>query len=88
MKKNKIVISAVLAFLMNSCAGESDACRAITNMGFTRCKVMDTDYFGISLNGCHQEDNVSFELSAVNPGGQQVNLVACCGWFSCTIRSN
>ena len=80
----------LIGLFMVGCADESDACRAVNNMGFTRCSVTNSHYIAAGLYGCHSDDGAAFEVSATNPAGRSVNIVVCCahGVFgACTLRN-
>lgn len=78
-----------LLFLVG-CANESDACRAVSNMGFTRCSVHNSHYITAPFYGCHDNDGVAFEVLARNPSGTSVRVIVCCSngpFGACTIRN-
>lgn len=81
-----VALFSVLA----GCADESDACRAVSNMGFTQCAVTESHYLAAGLYGCHKDDSAAFEVNAQNPAQRPVHVVVCCSsppFGSCTIRN-
>ncbi len=90
MKKILIAVYFLVAVSLAGCADEGQACQAVSNMGFSRCRVAATHYVGAGFYGCHSDDNAAFEVNAVNPAGRRVSFVVCCGngpFGSCTLRN-
>lgn len=84
----KIFIAFMALFV--GCVSESDACRAVENLGFSRCSIKNSHYIAAEWYGCHHDDHVAFEVVASNSINHQVNLVVCCSngpFGSCTLRS-
>ncbi len=57
MKKILIAVCFMVASALAGCADEGDACSAVTNMGFSSCRVSATHYVGVRFYGCHNDDH-------------------------------
>ncbi len=73
----------VLAFLIGAgCTDSAGTRRALHNNGFTAVQVGGYAFFG-----CGKDDSFATHFTAVNPTGQTVSGVVCCGWWkNCTVR--
>ena len=69
--------------------GPSIAIRALENQGFSNIRIVEKQWFLVSMRGCGQ-DAVKFTARAVNPAHKEVELFVCVGWFfkGATVRSN
>ena len=65
------------------------AIETLHTMGFTNIQVMDKSIWFVSMDGCSGGDGVSFDCMAVNPKGDRVNVLVCCGYpfKGCTARN-
>lgn len=89
----KIIVGIALAvvLILATCMATDDKdapLRALRNAGF-RDAVVERSDFAWPLSGCGEDDAAAHTVSAVNPAGQRVQLLVCCGVWSkaCTIRS-
>lgn len=88
----KKVVVLMLALMLAACGllvDDSDATRAVTNMGFTNPVVIDKDVVAVEWAGCSEEDAAAYTIAATNPRGVRVSLLVCVGWpfKGATVRS-
>lgn len=88
-----LVVLAIVFAVFNVFAGlfvdQSIAIRALENQGFTNVKIVDKQWFAVSMRGCGN-DVAKFLARAVNPAHDEVELFVCVGWpfKGATVRSN
>ncbi len=84
-------LAAICAVLFLACADETDAARAMRDMGFTEVHVGKPTYVVTGLVGCGGDDGAAFDARGRNPAGVVVNVTVCCGNGpfpkGCTVRS-
>lgn len=68
---------------------EDKAIKELNIQGYSDIRVIDHDWFFVSLRGGASDDAARFEAEAKNPAGKQVNITVYCGWplKGATIRS-
>lgn len=86
-----IGIALVVIVLAATCVAIDDQgapTRALLRAGYRDVRV-ERSSFAWPLSGCGEDDAAAHTVSAVNPVGQRVQLLVCCGVWSkaCTIRS-
>lgn len=72
----------IIALLLSACTDEAATVSTLQRSGFTGIRT--TGYAAFS---CSEDDVFATGFSAINPLGQRVSGVVCCGTFkSCTVR--
>ena len=73
----------VLALCIASCGvlvDKEDVILAVAKQGYSDVKIMSSSYVMVETAGCSSSDSAAFEVSALNPLGKRVKLIACAGW--------
>ena len=83
-----VLLVLPLTLFRGSCVSEDVAIKAATTSGYTNPKVLDRHYFFVGWQGCSGSDAAGFDVEAINPQGQKVQLLVCSGFFvkAATVR--
>ena len=85
-----IVGILVFPFIRGLMVDDGIASRAASARGFTEIVVKDRTNILPIFKGCSAQDAAAFNITAVNPAGDKVDLVVCAGWpfKGATVRSH
>lgn len=80
----KIILAILVAsFCFAGCGGcvdGEDVIKAVKKQGYKDVKILDKSIIFVDWAGCGSDDDAAYEMSAVNPRGEKVKILACAGW--------
>ena len=71
-----------LIFWQGIYVSQENVVSAVEKQGYSEVVVNDKDVFFVSSWGgeCGDKDDALFEITAINPVGNKVEIIACSGW--------
>jgi hypothetical protein len=75
------VISAAFILLAGCGAlvNDSNTIRAVEAQGYSNIQINNKHVMFVDWCGCGNDDDAAYEMTATNPAGKQVNIIACAG---------
>lgn len=62
------------------CVSQVKSIKATEKQGYRNVTVTERHNFFPGWHGCDDKDAAAFEARAVNPAGQEVDIIICAGW--------
>ena len=75
-----VIVLMVLAGGRGMLVSEQTAIDTMETQGFTNVEVTDKAWFLVGFRGCGSDDAARFEVTAINPNGQEVDCIVCADW--------
>jgi hypothetical protein len=69
-------------FLFVGCGtfvNDSNTVRAVEKQGYTNVQINKKHVVFPDWCGCSKDDDAAYDMTATNPAGKQVNIIACAG---------
>jgi hypothetical protein len=79
MKSVYAIAMVVLLVGCGAMVNDSWTIRAVEAQGYSNVQINSKHIMFPEFCGCSKDDDVAYEMTAINPAGKLVNIIACAG---------